>query len=318
MRTSRKRGRTVDVLPRVRATWFDARELGPSTTRSPANSARSGYCVSAAGATGRLQARTGAVLGVSVVRPCDRAGGTRRSSADKLYNEIERFAVPWLWELMNAKEISSGTVDTTDIRQLRAGYLADYERVHLFAGIGGWDYALSSPGGQSSEPVWTGSCPCGPFSTAGARRGTEDPRHLWPDMFRLIRECRPPTVFGEQVSGALGDRWLAGVFADLESEGYRVASADLPAACVGAPHMRQRLSGWPTPNVTSAAPEPAHRETARVHLRRPAIGRMNRSYANLEAGRAGRHRRAGTAPTRAGGWSRGRVAGDGTWTTTRR
>ena len=61
-----------------------------------------------------------------------------------LYNEIERFAVPWLWELMNAKEISSGTVDTTDIRQLRAGHLADYERVHLFAGIGGWDYALAA------------------------------------------------------------------------------------------------------------------------------------------------------------------------------
>ena len=60
-------------------------------------------------------------------------------------------------------------------------------------------------------------------------------------MFRLIRECRPPTVFGEQVSGALGYRWLAGVFADLESEGYRVGSADLPAACVGAPHIRQRL-----------------------------------------------------------------------------
>ena len=51
-------------------------------------------------------------------------------------------------------------------------------------------------------PVWTGSCPCQPFSSAGLRAGSDDPRHLWPAWFRLIRECRPDTVFGEQVPGA--------------------------------------------------------------------------------------------------------------------
>ena len=215
-----------------------------------------------------------------------------------LYNEIERFAVPWLWELMNAKEISSGTVDTTDIRNLRAGHLADYERVHLFAGIGGWDYALELAGWPVYEPVWTGSCPCGPFSTAGARRGTDDPRHLWPDMFRLIRECRPPTVFGEQVGGALGYRWLAGVFADLESEGYRVGSADLPAASVGAPHIRQRLI-WVADTERGGAGAARRRgqsgaggDETELHEPRPA-GAANRLADTAEQGRRQLARRTG-------------------------
>ena len=143
--------------------------------------------------------------------------------------------------LIAAGEITDGTVDERSIAELRGGDLADARRVHLFAGIAGWDLALQLAGWPADRPVWTGSCPCQPFSSAGARGGTADARHLWPDMFRLIRECRPATVFGEQVGGRLGLEWLAGVRADLESEGYAFAAADLPAACVGAPHIRQRL-----------------------------------------------------------------------------
>ncbi|MBK8123945.1 MAG: DNA cytosine methyltransferase [Dokdonella sp.] len=82
---------------------------------------------------------------------------------------------------------------------------------------------------------------CQPFSTAGKQRGCEDDRHLWPTFFRLIRECRPASVFGEQVAGINGLAWIDHVFADLEDEDYAVGAADLPACGAGAPHRRQRL-----------------------------------------------------------------------------
>src|SRR5690606_9334954 len=86
-----------------------------------------------------------------------------------------------------------------------------------------------------------GSCPCQPFSSAGKRQGERDKRHLWPEFYRLIKECNPPVVFGEQVASPLGRKWLAGVRADLEALGYAVGAADLCAAGVNAPHIRQRL-----------------------------------------------------------------------------
>ncbi|TFZ81245.1 DNA cytosine methyltransferase [Candidatus Macondimonas diazotrophica] len=82
---------------------------------------------------------------------------------------------------------------------------------------------------------------CQPFSTAGKNKGTDDERHLWPEMLRLIRECTPAIIFGEQVSSRAGREWLAGVRADLEALGYAVGAADLCAAGAGAPHIRQRL-----------------------------------------------------------------------------
>jgi DNA (cytosine-5)-methyltransferase 1 len=71
--------------------------------------------------------------------------------------------------------------------------------------------------------------------------GRNDPRHLWPAFRRLINRCSPSVVFGEQVASAGGRKWLAGVFANLETMGYAAAGADLCAAGVGAPHIRQRL-----------------------------------------------------------------------------
>ncbi|MCL2649049.1 MAG: DNA cytosine methyltransferase [Phycisphaerales bacterium] len=119
--------------------------------------------------------------------------------------------------------------------------LREFTQVHLFAGIGGWSHALRLAGWPDDRPVWTGSCPCQPFSQAGKKLAQKDDRDLWPEFFRLIRECRPPTIFGEQVTSELGRQWLAGVRTDLEAPGYAVGAADLCAASVGSPHIRQRL-----------------------------------------------------------------------------
>lgn len=158
-----------------------------------------------------------------------------------LYNEIEPFAVEWLRNLIGAGEISQGIVDPRSIVDLTPDHLAGHDRCHFFAGIGGWDLALRLAGWPDDAPVWTGSCPCQPFSAAGKRGGFADERHLWPAWFRLIRECRPPTLFGEQVASPDGLAWLDAVSADLEGEGYAVGAVDLSAAGVGAPHIRQRL-----------------------------------------------------------------------------
>ena len=155
------------------------------------------------------------------------------------YNDTDRHAAAWLRALIDGAHITGGIVDERPIQQLTGADLAGYERVHLFAGIAGWDYALRLAGW--SGPVWTGSCPCQPFSSAGRGGGASDERHLWPAFYRLIEECRPPVVFGEQVASKAGRAWLAGVRADLESLGYAVGCADLCAASVGAPHIRQRL-----------------------------------------------------------------------------
>lgn len=82
---------------------------------------------------------------------------------------------------------------------------------------------------------------CQPFSDAGARSGVRDPRHLWPAWFALIEQCQPPVVFGEQVASRAGLAWLDLVFADMERCGYSVGAADLCAAGIGVPHLRQRL-----------------------------------------------------------------------------
>ena len=157
------------------------------------------------------------------------------------YNEINPHAAQWLRNLIAADLIAEGDVDERDIKDVRAADLVGYTQCHFFAGIGGWSYALRLAGWTDDRPVWTGSCPCQPFSAAGRKKGMQDERHLWPVWFGLIRECRPVTVFGEQVEAAINHGWLDLVQDDLENEGYSVGAVGLPAACVGAPHIRQRL-----------------------------------------------------------------------------
>src|SRR3990167_1196287 len=157
------------------------------------------------------------------------------------YNDNEPFVVKWLENLTIARQLPKGKIDSRPIDQVCPEDLKGYKRCHFFAGIGGWEYALGLAWWPSEVEVWTGSCPCQPFSNAGKRKGNSDARHLWPVWFRLIRECQPATIFGEQVTSPLGRTWLAGVFADLEALGYACAGADLCAASCGAPHIRQRL-----------------------------------------------------------------------------
>lgn len=157
------------------------------------------------------------------------------------YNENDPKAAAWLRELIREGLISDGVVDERSITDVLPTDLHGYNQCHFFAGIGGWSYALRLAGVPDDEPIWTGSCPCQPFSVAGKGKGTADERHLWPIFARLIAECRPTTVFGEQVASKDGREWLTRVFADLETMGNVVAGADLCAAGVKAPHLRQRL-----------------------------------------------------------------------------
>ncbi len=117
-----------------------------------------------------------------------------------MYNEIDQFASEWLGNLIMAGELPQGTVNTCSIKELSGADCG--ETTHLFAGIGGWPLALRLAGWPDERAVWTGSCPCQPYSAAGKGKGDADERNLWPEMYRLIRECRPAVIFGEQVAGA--------------------------------------------------------------------------------------------------------------------
>jgi DNA (cytosine-5)-methyltransferase 1 len=157
------------------------------------------------------------------------------------YNENDPKAAAWLRELIGEKLIADGYVDERDIQEVKARDLEGWSQCHFFAGIGGWSYALQLAGWPDDKECWTGSCPCPSFSAAGKGQGFSDPRHLWPEWERLIRECHPANIFGEQVKAAIGHGWLDLVQSDLERESYTVGAAVLGACSVGAPHIRQRL-----------------------------------------------------------------------------
>lgn len=157
------------------------------------------------------------------------------------YNENDPFAAQWLREMIKLGELPGGDVDERSITAVSGDDLRGYVHCHFFAGIGGWAYAARLAGWPLDRPLWTGSCPCQPWSAAGKLRGADDPRHLWPDFFRLIRAARPPVVVGEQVALAAGYEWIDGVCADLEGEGYAFRAVDVPACAVDAPHIRNRL-----------------------------------------------------------------------------
>lgn len=155
------------------------------------------------------------------------------------YNERDPFAAQWLRNLIAAGHIAPGDVDERSITEITPDDLRGYAQCHFFAGIGVWSHALRRAGWADDLPVWTGSCPCQPFSAAGKQKRFDDDRHLWPTWFNLIRECRPAIVVGEQVASALD--WLDLVSADLEGAGYAFGASDLCAAGFGGAHIRQRL-----------------------------------------------------------------------------
>jgi len=98
--------------------------------------------------------------------------------------------------------------------------------------------------GIESPDIITGGFPCQPFSVAGKQKGTSDDRHLWPEMFRIIKAFKPRFVIGENVPGIINIQdgvVFETVCTDLESEGYEVQTFNIPASAVGAPHQRKRI-----------------------------------------------------------------------------
>lgn len=177
------------------------------------------------------------------------------------YNDFDPVACAVLRELILEGLIPEGDVDGRSITEVQASDLVGYTQIHLFAGYGGWSLALRLAGWPDDRPVLSGSCPCPPFSSAGKKKwcpqcqsrvlipnpirtgifvccecGHEwlaDGRHLWPEMYRLIREIKPASIIGEQVGGSDGVVWLTGVRSCLEAIGYDVGALDIPACGQG-------------------------------------------------------------------------------------
>ena len=94
--------------------------------------------------------------------------------------------------------------------------------------------------GHTKIDIITGGYPCQPFSIAGRKKGEQDPRHVWPEMFRLVKELRPTWVIGENVSGHI-KLGLDTVLENLESEGYSTRAFSISASSIGANHQRERV-----------------------------------------------------------------------------
>lgn len=157
------------------------------------------------------------------------------------YNDTNKAACAVMRELIADGVIAPGDVDDRSIEDVQPDDLRGYAQCHFFAGGGLWSVAARLAGWPDERPLWTGSCPCQPFSVAGKGAGKDDPRHLWPHFLRLIRTGRPPVVMGEQVAGKAGYDWFDGVRADLAGENYAGRAVDIPALAVDAPHERNRL-----------------------------------------------------------------------------
>ncbi len=174
------------------------------------------------------------------------------------YNDNDPRSAEWLRELIRDGIIPPGTVDERSISDVKADDLRGFRQCHFFAGCGGWPIALRLAGWQDDRPVWTGSCPCQPYSSAGKRKGKKDERDLWPEFYRLIAECRPAIIFGEQVASSdvigtakpktrrelekeLEQVWLDRISADLETAYYARGATVVGAHSICSPHRRLRL-----------------------------------------------------------------------------
>ena len=94
------------------------------------------------------------------------------------YNEFDKHAAQWLRNLIDAGLIPAGHVDERSITEVQPSDLDGYTQCHFFAGIGGWPLALQLAGWPATRSVWTGSCPCQPYSAAGKQLGNDDERDL--------------------------------------------------------------------------------------------------------------------------------------------
>ena len=198
-----------------------------------------------------------------------------------------------------------GDVDERSIEDVTPDDLRPYTQCHFFAGIGVWSLALQRAGWPDDRPVWTGSCPCQPFSAAGKGNGFADERHLWPAWFHLITQCKPPIVLGEQVASKDGLGWLDLVSSDMEGAGYAVGASDLCAAGFGGAHIRQRLyfvgvadaegtGGRQNIRAIRGSEGPGLRNAERQNSRRPGIGTRRISHSNPTGGLDHHHHHQGS------------------------
>jgi DNA (cytosine-5)-methyltransferase 1 len=170
-----------------------------------------------------------------------------------------------------------------------------------FPGVKIYDNIKTLDGTKIKADIITGGFPCQPFSMAGKRRGTEDDRHLWPEMARVIAETRPRWVIGENVRGLvnIGDGvFLETVITDLESLGYEVQPFVIPACAVGAPHRRDRIwivantrHGNGTWNADSKEYETEDRQKTTAKPKRPVECDKSGIVANAEGRGDRRHKR---------------------------
>lgn len=92
--------------------------------------------------------------------------------------------------------------------------------------------------------IISGGFPCQPFSTAGAGKGQNDNRYLWPEMLRVITEIQPSFFVAENVLGLLSQRngmVFETVCTQMEDAGYEIFPVSLPACAVGAQNRRDRI-----------------------------------------------------------------------------
>jgi len=157
------------------------------------------------------------------------------------YNEIDPYCAQWLRNLIAAGHIAPGVVDERSIEDVRPDELAGFTQCHFFAGIGVWSLALRNAGISNDTRLWTGSCPCQPFSESGKGLGFADERHLWPAWFHLIGQRRPSIVFGEQVASDDAGPWIDLVQDDMETMDYAFGAVPFPACGTGSAQIRERL-----------------------------------------------------------------------------
>lgn len=214
------------------------------------------------------------------------------------YNEFDPFAASWLEELIKDGLIAPGVVDRRDIQDVVPSDLKGFTQCHWFAGISVWSLALRLAGWPDDRPIWTGSCPCQPFSTAGKGAGFDDERHLWPAFHHLIAHGKPydVPVVGEQVASKDGRAWFDLVSDDMEGLGHACGAVDTCAAGFGAPFIGQRLYWLAASDC---------REEGSWEIRRSSNSASNRVGQTDQSRHAGGLHRLAQAPSGQSGWQHG-------------
>ena len=136
----------------------------------------------------------------------------------------------------------------------------NFPGVPIYNDVKELNYDKLKTDGINTIDIITGGYPCQPFSVAGRQKGEQDPRQVWPEMFRLIQELRPSWVIGENVAGHI-KLGLDTVLENLESEGYSARTFSISASSIGANHKRERI--WIVANSESIG---SHGREDREHM----------------------------------------------------